>query len=259
MARDLPEEISSPRNPRVKQWRQWIKDPADPACPWLPVEHEKHIRDLARRKPAALLVVARSRWEKGALPAAEEVVLTSDRVFGLLSTLVSPQGLVAWFPKATWRWEDLPGQVLYLEGLQDPGNLGLIVRTAAAAGWGLVTGPGTVSLYNAKVVRASAAYLWSVPFRQHEAPQTLAARGYRCWRADPHAAASLFNVELQPPLAVVIGKEGGPPARSATAGGDHFRIPMAPGVDSLNAAVAAALVMYEVYRRRSPLQASSRD
>ncbi|GAB4251457.1 MAG: hypothetical protein Kow00109_27190 [Acidobacteriota bacterium] len=251
MSRDVPVEISSLHNPRLKQLRKWSKDPAGPECPWLPVEHEKHVFDLARRRPAALLLVARSRWSAGHLPPAEEILVVTDRVFGSLSTLVTPQGLVAWFPKPAWRWEDLPGQVLYLEGLQDPGNLGTIVRAAAATGWGLVTAPGTVSLYNAKVVRASAAYLWKVPFRQHENPEPLAARAYRFLRSDPRAASSLFDVELAPPLAVIIGREGGParePTGAVSVAG--FRIPMAPGVDSLNAAVAAALVMYEAYRRQ---------
>lgn len=164
-----------------------------------------------------------------------------------LSAVRASQGVVACFDPPAWQWSDISPYVVLLDGIQDPGNLGTVLRSAAAFGFSLVTSPGTVSCRNDKVIRASAGYLFRVPFLEGVEPAKLKSRGYRlCW-ADAHGSTEAARLEAVAPLALVIGREGGavPPPGEQT-----IRIPMSQGVDSLNAGVAASLLMYEVFRRR---------
>jgi len=242
--------ITGTQNERVKQWRRWLKKPEEPSCPWLPVEGEKQIQELSRQRKLELLLVSDSRSRGNAPPDAAETVVLVDRLFSSLSNLDTPQGMIGFFRKPTWTWEQLPPRILYLDRLQDPGNLGLILRAAAAADFGVVAAPGTVSPFNPKVVRSSSGYLWRVPLLSAVLPTELERRGYQLWVADAGADTVLYEVEFREPFAVVVGREGGPDNALIPAGLPRFRIPMASGVDSLNAAIAASVVMYDVVRRR---------
>jgi RNA methyltransferase, TrmH family len=244
-------EIRSTQNPSFKRWRRWILDPSNPECPCIPVEGEKQVRGLLAERKALLLIVSESRlpeWPPDRRNS-EEVIILPDRMVDQLSPVRSSQGILAFFDKPRWDWSDLTRHLIYADGLQDPGNLGTIIRTAAATGlFSLVTAPKTVSCFNDKVIRASAGYLFSVPFLQGIPAAELERRGYRWVVADADRGSNLFSFEFQTPLALVVGREGG---GTLTAPSDaiHVRIPMAAGVESLNAAVAATLIMYEVLRR----------
>ncbi len=231
-------------------------DPADPDCPFVPVEGEKQIRELLAARTANLLILSESRrrdWPSQA-PNVREMIVLPDRLVDQLSPLRTSQGIVGFFDKPDWGFQDLTRHLVFADGLQDPGNLGTILRTAAASGlFSLVTAPGTVSCFNAKVVRASAGYLFSVPFVEGRKVDELRRRGYTIFVADAAGGSELFSAPLDPPLAVVIGREGGGPS-SASKGAMRLRIPMAAGVESLNAAVASAVIMYEVVRRRGELE-----
>jgi TrmH family RNA methyltransferase len=189
----------------------------------------------------------------------QKMSLLSDRVcclpaklFQRLSRVKSNQGILAFFAKPIWRWSQLTPFVLFLDRLQDPGNLGTIFRTAAATGiFSIVTSQGTVSCYNEKVVRASSGYLFQVPFLQSRTARELNEKGYRISAAVSDSDSTLFESNLQPPMAFLVGNEGkGPEPDSLREATGTFRIPMSTGVESLNAAVAAAVIMYEVVRRQ---------
>lgn len=209
------------------------------------------MRDLLAVRRARLLIVSESRRREGRPNPqdSEETVVLPDRMVDQLSPVRASQGVVAFFDKPRWNWSDLTPHLVYADGLQDPGNLGTIIRTAAATGlFSLVTASGTVSCFNDKVIRASAGYLFSVPFLQGRPAAELKHRGYRLVVADADHGSDLFSFHFQTPLAIVVGREGGggPTVPDDAA---RLRIPMAAGVESLNAAVAAALIMYEVLRR----------
>ncbi|MFZ0430247.1 MAG: RNA methyltransferase [Acidobacteriota bacterium] len=245
-------EIRSVQNPSFKQWRNWILDPSSRDCPCLPVEGDKQVRELLTGRRARLLVVSESRrndWLPQRARSSETVVVP-DRLAEKLSPVRHSQGIVAFFDKPEWTWSDLTNSVVYADGLQDPGNLGTIVRTAAATGlFSVVTAPDTVSCFNDKVVRATAGYLFTVPILQHHPLPDLLRRGYALVVADSGHGHDLFSFPFRPPLAVVVGREGGSRLEGHE-GATRLRIPMAEGVDSLNAAVAAGLIMYEALRRQ---------
>lgn len=168
-----------------------------------------------------------------------------------LSDVENNQGILCFFSKPAWTENDLTDRVIALEGLQDPGNLGAILRTAAAlGGFSIISGGHGVSFYNRKVVRASAGYLFTVPFLSALSPVDLHRKGYHVWYACPAKGASLPNTELSLPLVVVFGSEGsGLAPESILSNSSRLVIPMNGETDSLNVAVASSIVMYEINRR----------
>lgn len=243
-------EIRSARNPSFRKWRRWILDPSDSDCPCLPLEGDKHIRELLAERKARVLIVSescRNHWQRH-MPNAWETVILPDRLVDQLSPVCTSQGVLAFFDKPKWSWPEMTSRVIYADGLQDPGNLGTILRTAAATGlFSLVAAPGTVSCFNDKVVRASAGYLFAVPFLQNREMADLRRRGYRLIVANAEHGIDLYSFEFAPPFAVYVGREGGR-ASSFPEDAARLRIPMSSGVDSLNAGIASAVIMYEVLR-----------
>ncbi|MDI6710629.1 MAG: RNA methyltransferase [Thermoanaerobacterales bacterium] len=192
-----------------------------------------------------------------------ELLAVAGHVLPLLAATVTPQGLVALVRKPPARSlpDVLPEHlqrplVAVLDGLQDPGNLGTVIRTADAAGVDavLLTG-GTVDLYAPKTVRAAAGSLFHVRVGEPAGPGECAAflktRGLSILAADPRDGTPVFDCDLTGPVALVIGNEGagvGPVLRKAADG--LVRVPMLGRAESLNAAVAASLIIYEAVRQR---------
>ncbi len=149
---------------------------------------------------------------------------------------------------------DSPGLMLALDGVQDPGNVGALIRVAAALGAGaLLVGEGSADPTQPKVLRAATGAWFRVALvRAAPLADTLratAAAGYRCWALD-RTGASLYTPTLWPDrLVLVLGSEGAglSPAVAAVAE-RRIAIPMAPGVESLNVAVAAGIALAECGR-----------
>ena len=142
-----------------------------------------------------------------------------------------------------------------LDGLQDPGNAGSIVRAAEAFGaTGVLFTKGTVSPFNPKTLRASAGSLFRVPF-VHGLDVTLARAAFQQRQVDvyaamPHGARPLPQADLRRKCALVIGSEAHGVSEALRCGAVGISIPTM-GVESLNAAVAAGILLYEAQRQRS--------
>jgi TrmH family RNA methyltransferase len=248
-------EILSPHNQNYKRWRKYVAKPESDSCPWIPVEGWKQVTELASRRSLETLVFCSdtNSAPERLIHSADCTFRVSEALFRGLSEVQTTQGVLGFFRKPSWSWSDLTAHILYLDRLQDPGNLGTLLRTAAATGiFSVITGPETVSCYKSKVVRASAAYLFSVPFLQNVALTEIQNRGYELWLTDPADGISLFEAALKPPLALIVGNESsGPSVLTEKTPVRSLRIPMSAGIDSLNAAVAGSLVMYETVRRTS--------
>ena len=187
--------------------------------------------------------------------------LVGERLYEELSATETPQGVLAVVQRPVWRQSELlrrpTGLFLALDGLQDPGNLGAILRTGDGAGVdGAWLGQGTVDLYNPKVLRATMGSVFRLPaFTGVDLPlllPELKAGGMRVVAAVPHAGQSYFQADLKHPrLLLLIGNEAHGISRSLVDLADQaVSIPLRPEVESLNAAVAAALLIYEVRRQR---------
>ncbi len=246
--------IESRHNEQYKQWRQYVSHPEKEDCPWIPVEGWRQVQDLSAQCPIELLLfsdTAQPRVEP-LLPHSRRSVCLGPGLLENLSALDSSQQIVAFFKKPVWTWSDFSSWVLYLHQIQDPGNVGTLLRSARATGiFSVATSPSTVSCFNSKVVRASAASLFSVPFLEGIEAEEFKSRGYDLWATTPQGGNSLFEVRFRPPLAVAIGNEGrGLEASLLKLADHHLHIPMQSQANSLNAAVAGSLVLYEVFRQR---------
>ena len=189
-----------------------------------------------------------------------EHCLLADDVFDSISNVRQSQGIAAVIRRPVWRVEDLlapPAPLIIIAaGLQDPGNLGTIIRTAHAAGaHGIAATAGTVSPFNAKCIRASAGSALHLPVVAEvefdEIAAAARAKGVRLLACSPEAPASYLDAALAGGVALVFGQEGsGLPAAMEAACDLIVRIPIAPGVDSLNVGSSAAVILLEAARQR---------
>jgi len=191
-----------------------------------------------------------------------ETVLLPDKVFASAVPTEAPQGVAA---LVRWRGSSLDdllaraqaAPLVAVVGVQDPGNLGTIMRSAEAFGAaGLLLGEGTVSPFNPKVVRASAGSVFRLPVVRVKLEQTLdqvKANNIRLIATSSHKGTRLDEAKLVPPLAIFIGNEGAGLPRAVLSHMDEMVvIPHSSSVESLNAGVAASIVLYEAARQRTP-------
>ncbi len=246
--------ITSAQNPQFKLWKRYLQSPQDPDCPWIAVEGPKQVLDLVPRHKIELLLHSADDSIAPILSRqAPPTVRLRSSLFARLSGVRSPQGLIAFFQKPVWHWDDASEWILYLEGMQDPGNLGTLLRTAWATGlFSLVTGRESVSFFNSKVVRASSGALFEVPFLEGISLSDLKGRNYRLIAACSSGRNGLLDRRFAPRTAFLVGSEGRGVTREALEMSEEtLRIPMEPGSDSLNSSVAGSLIMYQVYLQRS--------
>jgi RNA methyltransferase, TrmH family len=208
----------------------------------------------------------RSRVEIGAVLATEAaasrisdlpVTVVPDSLFHGLATTESPQGVLALVRPREFTIEDVLNEapvLVILDGIQEPGNAGAIVRAAEAfRASGAVFLKGSASPHNPKTLRASAGSLFRLPTVQAVEPEwlvdALAQRRIPLWAAMPRGP-SLWSADLRPPVGLIIGSEGRGIRPELLRVSQPVSIPTV-GVESLNAAVAGAILLCEVMRQRS--------
>jgi RNA methyltransferase, TrmH family len=191
-----------------------------------------------------------------------ELHAVDDAEIETLSDTETPQGVILVCREPAPRLDDLsaagaPGalRLLVLDGVQDPGNVGTLVRAAAAFGLdGVVSLEGTADLYGAKVVRASAGGVFRVPLaraRWDAVAPWLRREAVELVLADA-TGEDVASTSVDAPWALVIGSEGaGVRAEVAAAAGSSVRVPMPGGGESLNAAVAGSILLYVLTRERN--------
>jgi TrmH family RNA methyltransferase len=193
-----------------------------------------------------------------------ETLLLPDKLFDNSVPSDTPQGVAALVRLKEFSIADLlerlhVGPIVVLAGLQDPGNLGTILRSAEAFGSaGIVTAEGTVSPFNSKVIRASAGSVFRLPLvvaksagGLEEVCSRFKAHGVRLVATSSHKGTSLDQANLTGPVAVFVGNEGsGVPRDLISRMDETVAIPHTPQVESLNAGVAGSIVLYEAARQR---------
>lgn len=194
-----------------------------------------------------------------------ETLLLPDKIFDAAVPSETPQGVAALVRLREFALDDLVerlqvGPVMIVVGLQDPGNLGTLLRSAEAFGSaGMVLGEGTVSPFNSRVIRASAGSIFRLPFVIAKAAggteQTVARlrqQSVRLIATSSHKGTPIHQARLIEASAVFIGSEGSGLPRTVLAQVDELvAIPHTPQVESLNAGVAGSILLYEAARQRS--------
>ena len=184
----------------------------------------------------------------------------SDEVFSRMSDTQTPQGILCVMRKRSWTEGDiLAGNaplVMALEDIQDPGNLGTILRTGEGAGIsGIFMSPGCADIYNPKTIRSTMGSIYRVPFvcvsSLEETAARLHAAGVRLCAAHLQGSVVYTEPDYTSATAFLIGNEGnGLRPETAALADCRIRIPMAGQVESLNAAMASGILMYEAARQR---------
>jgi len=191
-------------------------------------------------------------------------LLLPDKLFDGAVPSETPQGVAALVRVKDFSLDGLVermqiGPILVVVGLQDPGNLGTILRSAEAFGSaGVVLGEGTVSAFNSKVIRASAGSIFRLPVIVAKTAggldaisAKLRAQGVRLMATSSHKGTPLDAAKLTGPSAIFVGSEGSGLPRSLLVQLDEsIAIPHSANVESLNAGVAGSIVLYEAARQR---------
>lgn len=198
-----------------------------------------------------------------------EYEIVKDDIFVRMSDTQTPQGILTVLRQPVYDKEELlqrPNPLfLIIENLQDPGNLGTIIRTGEGAGiTGVFLSSKTVDIFNPKTIRATMGSVYRVPFAyvtdMSEIMDCLRQNRVHTYAAQPLGARSYDSFSYCGPTAFLIGNEGNGLTKELSDSADScLKIPMEGRVESLNAAVSAALLMYEAHRQRSTAQISSAD
>ena len=189
-----------------------------------------------------------------------DVELVSPQVMKEISDTMTPQGVFALVKMMKYSLEDLLEQekplFLVLENLQDPGNMGTILRTAeAAAVTGIIMSSDCVDVYNPKVIRSTMGSIFRVPFVYVEnvtdVIRQMKEHGIRTYATHLEGELAYDEPDYRTPSAFFVGNEGnGLRDQVAELADIYIKIPMAGQVESLNAAIAATVVMFEAGRQR---------
>lgn len=197
---------------------------------------------------------------KPCLDRGVKVYSLTDRLFESVSDTMNPQGVLAVLGMKKERLEDAAlrdGILVILDGIRDPGNMGTIVRTADAAGCsGIIVTDGCVDLYNPKVLRSTMGSVFHLPVLHcgstTEAVDICRRKGFLICASHMEGSVSIYDADLSGNVAVVIGSEAEGVCDEVLRNSDMLiRIPMTGRAESLNAAVAAAIIIYEAVRQKS--------
>jgi TrmH family RNA methyltransferase len=242
------ETLISDKNPLLKEVRRLAAGGA-PGEDRLVLAEGPHLLDEALRSGIEIhaVILAESAPEI-VIAGGARVVRVLDGLFNKLASTESPQGVLALVRMPQGTQEDVvrgTALVVVLDCVQDPGNAGSILRTAEAFGaTGAVFLKGTVSPSNPKCLRASAGSAFRLPIVTEIPP------GLELYAADPRATLSVADARFAAPCAIVIGSEGSGVRPGLATQALGVKIPTA-AVESLNAAVAAGILLYEARRQRN--------
>jgi RNA methyltransferase, TrmH family len=258
--------VSSRQNARVKELRRLFHEATASEKGEVAMEGmhvaEEAIRSGLRLETVFFAESARERAHKllPQLSSHTEALLLPDEVFASAVPTETPQGVAALVRVRTFSLDDTflpkPALVVISAGVQEPGNLGTIARSAEAFGSsGMLLGERTVSPWNWKAVRASAGSMFRLPVVKVELAVALREakqRGLRVLATSSHKGIRISDADLRGPVALVVGNEGAGLPKDVLAQADEIiAIPQSAKVESLNAGIAASIVLYEAARQRS--------
>jgi TrmH family RNA methyltransferase len=252
--------ITSRANPQVKYVRRLLTERRYRAAESaFVVEGTRWMRELAAAGVVPRALFATDAWltsNEGRGLAARlgaAAVPVSDEVMAAMSDTETAPGVLAVLPIAPRPWPAAPALVLILDAVSNPGNLGTILRVASAAGAdGVLLGPGCVDAYNPKVARGSMGALLRLPVRAANWDEIgEAVAGLDVWLAAARDGVAYAAVDWRRPAAILIGGEAhgaGTTAERLATG--RVTIPMRDATESLNAALAAGILLFEAARQK---------
>jgi len=257
------QQITSLRNPAVLAAKALRNKKDRDECGLFLCEGEHMVAEAVANVPQSVrqIFVTDGAAERYAAMAAEapgvQCYVVPTQVLAAITQVKTPQGVAAVVQKpAPAPLGGLGARVVLLENVQDPGNVGTVLRTADAAGFdACVLTPGCADPFSPKALRATMGSVFRVPVAQAEgavqAVKALARDGYTVVASVLDGEDFFAREPLPEKVCLIVGNEGaGVTPEAAAAAARRYRLPMRGGAESLNAAVAAAIFMYEIAWRR---------
>ena len=254
-------QLSSAKNPRLQSIRRAAAAGRATEDGLIAAEGPHLIEEAMRGQwpIEQIFVTAAGRERYGHLLRAAdcEIVDVSPRAFASTAATESTQEILALVRPREWRWAELSARpealVVVLDGIQDPGNAGTIVRSAEAFGaTGVVFLRGSVRVANGKFLRASAGSIFRLPFLEtitaHELISHIQASEWNLYALDPSAGVSLDEIDWRASCALVAGSEGAGVSGEVLSRAERVRIPA--NVESLNAGVACSIALFQARTQR---------
>jgi RNA methyltransferase, TrmH family len=253
--------ITSPKNRLLQAVRQSASRGVPGEEGWVVAEGphllQEALRGAWRIHRILATTAAMEKWAEPINQSRAQTTLVEDRAFASTASTETAQGILLLLCPRAWQWRDLLGGqrlVVVLDELQDPGNAGAIVRSAEAFGAsGVVFGKGSVQISNGKLIRAAAGSLFRMPVLSAvsttDALAELSAAQFAIYGLAAGAAQSLATADLRRPCALFVGNEGAGLSVAVLEAAELLTIPT-HGVDSLNAAVACSIALFEAGRQR---------
>lgn len=244
--------ITSVQNQRVKQWKKLHTKKERERTNTFLIEGEHLVEEAIKSGWNVRTIIVHEGYRNSSLLSGEDPVIVSDHVFKHLSQTKTPQGIIAVLEMRKTLDID-QGPMLLVDRVQDPGNLGTMIRTADASGFSqVILGEGTVDLFNDKVIRATQGSIFHIFAREanlHEEVKRLKEKGYHIWATALLSAKVYDKIPVHENTAIIVGNEGSGVDQSLINQADEVvKIPIYGQAESLNVSVAAGILMYHVGR-----------
>lgn len=186
--------------------------------------------------------------------AGIDTYVVSSQVFKTISTTETPQGIVAVVENQEFSIKNEKGFYIYADKVQDPGNMGTIIRTAHASGaLGVIYSQGTVDIYNEKTLRSTMGSIFSLPVildKDMSKLKELKVQGFKLVVSSLDTDKNFFDIDLAQMCIIAVGNEGnGVSEQLYDLCDEKVKIPMPGGAESLNVAVAASIMAFEAVRQ----------
>ncbi len=242
--------ITSIQNEQVKNWRKLHKRKNRMKMKQFLIEGFHLIEEAFQSGWEVETVIVQEGVNPPDWMSEDGITLVDERVFNEITQTETPQGIAA-----IVNMQDLPVKtdtyILLVDAIQDPGNLGTIIRTADAAGFSkIVLGTGTVDVYNDKVIRASQGSIFHISIVQASLDETIARlkqENYTIWASALKNAINYNEVESEGKAALIVGNEGAGISDEVLQLADKIvKIPIYGKAESLNVSIAAGILMYKM-------------
>lgn len=242
--------ITSVKNEKVKSWRKLHKRKGRMEQQAFLIEGIHLIEEAWKSKQQIIEIIVEESFPLPSWSEEYPLEIVTEQVFRQMTQTTTPQGIAAVVAMAENNKPE-GDQLLLLDAVQDPGNLGTIIRTADAAGMdGVILGKGTVDIYNDKVVRATQGSIFHIPVYEADLLveiEKLKQAEFEIWATALENSERYNQLPVPEKIAIIMGNEGaGVDPTLLQAADQRVNIPIYGRAESLNVAIAAAILMYHI-------------
>ncbi|MEI3606010.1 RNA methyltransferase [Pseudogracilibacillus sp. SE30717A] len=242
--------ITSIQNEQVKNWRKLHKRKFRMKMKQFLIEGFHLIEEAFNSGWEIETIIVQEGVQPPDWMSDDGIVFVDKRVFREITQTESPQGIAAIVGMQSFEVQ-IENFILLVDAVQDPGNLGTMIRTADAAGFSqIVLGTGTVDVYNDKVVRASQGSIFHIPIVQASLDETitrLKQENYTIWASALRNAMNYKEAKIEGKVALIVGNEGAGISEEILQMADKIiKIPIYGKAESLNVSVATGILMYKM-------------